>query len=140
MRKSNLLVAALAATALATLVLAQNQADRKWLVIDSTTYDQSMSGGTPSVPCGANLDGIGVKCSGDSTYRSVPVGNFLQFKCPSDASLNFIDLQDTEDYGTVSWTCDSNTVRDLQNVTITGELSTCREGMNLTANSVCIID
>ena len=108
---------------------------RIYTVIDNTTDDPGMSrGASPPVPCSANLLGIGIKCSTDTTYRSVPRHGYLSIMCAAtDPGINYVDRADTEDSRMAAWQCRS--IRQI--VTVSGELSMCRGGLQVSHRSVC---
>ena len=135
MRNFNLMAALVGTAAIATLALAQSEiAPRTYEVTDNTTADTSTRG-NPPVRCDEGLRGVGIKCSSNRIWQAIPRGGSLTIECDyDDGHIQFIDRSDTENSRQVAWgSCASK----HQNVSITGTLSMCMSGLQLSAQSQC---
>ena len=135
MRYFVIFVAAVAVAALAFATVAKQP--RKYTIDNNLTLDDSMSGGTPSVPCKNNAlrDSIRVKCPSHSSWQTVAADGEGTLTCPAtDSGIHWRDEieHDTGVYQTIDWQCGLDapgvppgTIRSVQSVTFTGTLSLC---------------
>lgn len=144
-------MAFLAAVALTIAASAPQTQQRKFVITDLTTNDASMSTPRSShiapVPCSDDTLYVAFKCAGadDSTYQKVS-GDSLDLVCSSESSgIKWRNNFDTDYNGTIAWECSLSTVQELapnaksswQIVSISGQLSLCREDDNLTTQTSC---
>ena len=129
----------------AGLVLAVGDQDtHKFIFVDNTTQDQSMSNPTAPhiepVPCNNDSQGVEAKCSTRTSWATVTTDS--QLTCSSiDTRINFRDKTDHDNTWDVDWACadgkPDGAVDVKQEVTLEGELSLCRTTNTITASSTC---
>ena len=137
-----------AAAAVAALAFAASQNARKYSIDNNLTLDDSMSDGTPSVPCKSEAlaNAIRVKCPSHSSWQTVAVNGEGALTCPAtDSGIHWRDNidDDTGSHWTIDWQCgldapgvSPQAVRSEQTVTITGNLSLCATN-SITLSPTC---